>query len=48
MRVVRIVAFVIGLEIAAMLIGFAVAWVELWLDRRAGHEENYPMAQGGA
>lgn len=34
MRVVRIVAFVIGLEIAAMLLGFGIAWVELRLDRR--------------
>lgn len=35
MRVVRIIAFLLGLGLAAVLLGFVAARVELWLGRRA-------------
>lgn len=34
MRVVRILAFIIGLGMVAVLLGFIIVRVDLWLDRR--------------
>jgi hypothetical protein len=35
MRIIRIVAFVAGFELTAILAGLVIARVALWLDRRA-------------